>query len=672
MKEINIFIASSEELRLERLEIVDMISNLNNALYQKGIHIIPQKWEYFDSSMGIKRKQEEYNDKLRKCEICLVLFWTKLGMYTKEELDIAYQQLCAGENPQKLYVYFKDGGNTSPDLIKFRDDFPTTYGHFYSHFQHVDSLKVNFLLQFINYESNELDENLVSLKNSKVIVNGIEYADMANLSFASNNEEYKLLIEKIDDLEDLLAEIGNSNPKYVEKETKLYRNKKQLANLENRLWNTALLISKLNISDHAGRLQKAIDLFNDGNNEAAIQILDYHLISNDVRENIAYLKIGEEQVKSGSDKIAKAKNQLQINYDELRLRIKVLMNSCVEERQDDILKTYEELIKVCEHIYSEPCRELAILYNDAGDEYNHAAGRFFENASYKNRSLELYIKGTSVYEEIGGKANKWTLYSALAVSIAYISINQNDQALKFFRTYLDACLTNDATLSESTAIAYECMGCIYNFMGEYSNGMEYYKNAYSIRHSQDNDLYGYIRNIEDLANTAIYNEEYNYAIDICNEGLQMLESHSVEAENHMYSRLYEVLGNAHLNARKNKKAIDYYLKSLAISSPQGNIQDYSVECLKNTAKAYSNIRDYKNALKYFNVALKKQNIEYGTDHNESIRIKLSISKVYLAMGDKKKLKQNHHEIKELLGDVPDDVDKSLYSEFDDINFIKKL
>ena len=43
MKTIKVFIASSEELHLERLEFTDMIQQLNKALKPRGIEIEPVK-----------------------------------------------------------------------------------------------------------------------------------------------------------------------------------------------------------------------------------------------------------------------------------------------------------------------------------------------------------------------------------------------------------------------------------------------------------------------------------------------------------------------------------------------------------------------------------------------------------------------------------------------------
>ena len=144
-KTIKIFLASSEELRMERLTITEMEMVLNNVLRKRGIQIEVEKWEHLDSSMGIKHKQEEYNDVLCECDICLALFWTKFGDYTKEEFEVAYNEMIAGRNPQKLYVLFKDAEKLTSELENFKSSFAVKYRHSYNRFNNADMLKLHFV-----------------------------------------------------------------------------------------------------------------------------------------------------------------------------------------------------------------------------------------------------------------------------------------------------------------------------------------------------------------------------------------------------------------------------------------------------------------------------------------------------------------------------------------------
>ena len=124
----NIFIASSAELKTERLELVDLLLDLNNDTKNVGIQFKPVVWEFMDSSMQEGRKEDEYLVRLKECEICLVLFWKTLGEYTVEELDVAGKEMYAGRLPKKVLVLFKEPSDgISPELLAFKDSYSKKY-----------------------------------------------------------------------------------------------------------------------------------------------------------------------------------------------------------------------------------------------------------------------------------------------------------------------------------------------------------------------------------------------------------------------------------------------------------------------------------------------------------------------------------------------------------------
>ena len=249
MKKIKIFLASSEELKEERKELGDFVGHLNHALEKVGVSILLEKWEYLDSSMGEQHKQEDYNDVLRECEMCLVMYWTKFGLYTKTELDTAYSELKAGNNPKKLYVYFKeieDGEEITDELKAFRDSFPTEYGHFENRFRNIDTLKSQFLLQFIEYQAKSLAaSSFIEIRDGKVMLEGKIYVDLTNVPFVGNNEDYNDLLEDIADLREWLDEHEPDHKKYAEKAAKLREKEEKREKMESSLWNTALDITRL-------------------------------------------------------------------------------------------------------------------------------------------------------------------------------------------------------------------------------------------------------------------------------------------------------------------------------------------------------------------------------------------------------------------------------------------
>lgn len=350
MKLIEIFLASSKELEEERKMMGNLANTLNTVLKPLGIQVIVVKWEDLDASMGVEHKQEEYNKKLRECEMCMVLYWSNFGEFTKREFDIAYEGLTAGNNPRKLYVYFKEGDKEpTQELKEFRDSFPSKYGHFFSSFKNMDTLMTHFLLQFMDYQSQILKEhNIVELRDGKVLVGGKEYISLQNVPFAGNNDTYNKLKEDILELEDDLAELDHNSPRYKKKSEKLCTLKEELKSLESGLWDTALEITRLCSQKCSERLQRAMDYFNQGDNKAAAAILKENEIYKDAQQNINLIKLGREG--------------LLVNIEELLLKIKLLSPSVYSHKV--INAAYEEIsailanvIKYASIIYGEYSKE---------------------------------------------------------------------------------------------------------------------------------------------------------------------------------------------------------------------------------------------------------------------------------------------------------------------------
>ena len=138
-----IFIASSAELKRERLELVDLLLDLNIELKAKDVKWKPELWEFMDSSMQEGRKEDEYLEKLKKCEVCVVIFWKALGQYTVEELDVAVAEMKAGRLPKQVYVWFKEPSDgISPELSDFKANFAENYPCIpYRVFNEVDTLR---------------------------------------------------------------------------------------------------------------------------------------------------------------------------------------------------------------------------------------------------------------------------------------------------------------------------------------------------------------------------------------------------------------------------------------------------------------------------------------------------------------------------------------------------
>ncbi len=157
LKTIKIFIASSAELKADREDFRTFISNQNDRLSQQGIYLHVVQWENFIDAISDTRLQDEYNKAMRECDIALCLFFTKVGKYTAEEFDTAYQVFKETGKP-KIWTYFK---NAAVDTGSITEDINTLFafkkkigemGHFYTGYTNIDNL--------INQFRNQLDKVL--------------------------------------------------------------------------------------------------------------------------------------------------------------------------------------------------------------------------------------------------------------------------------------------------------------------------------------------------------------------------------------------------------------------------------------------------------------------------------------------------------------------------------
>ena len=102
-----IFLASSEELRLDRTAFELMIGQLNQDWVPRDIFFHLVTWENFVDALSKDGLQQEYNRAVRECDIFVMLFFTKVGPYTAQEFEAAFGAFQNGKKPL-IYTYFKD------------------------------------------------------------------------------------------------------------------------------------------------------------------------------------------------------------------------------------------------------------------------------------------------------------------------------------------------------------------------------------------------------------------------------------------------------------------------------------------------------------------------------------------------------------------------------------
>ncbi len=180
MKNIKIFLASSSELVDERTNFEIMISRQNKLWIEKDIYFELIIWEDFIDAMSKTRLQDEYNKSIKQCDIFVMLFFTKVGKYTREEFEMAFGQFKKNGRPF-IYTYFKNAQvniheldeSNILSLFEFKRRL-NEMQHFYTIFKNTEDLKLQFLSQLQKLEDNDLLSHKIEIGlNLRQILNKV-------------------------------------------------------------------------------------------------------------------------------------------------------------------------------------------------------------------------------------------------------------------------------------------------------------------------------------------------------------------------------------------------------------------------------------------------------------------------------------------------------------------
>ena len=161
---LKIFLASSSELNEDRKEFEIFISRKNKEFIKKGIFLELVLWEDFIDAMSDTTSQDEYNKAIQECDIFVSLFHTKVGKYTNNEFETAYDAFKQNGKPL-IYTYFKD---TAVNLSEISREINSLFdfkiklddlGHFYTYYTNIHELNFKF--------DSQLDKLLPKLTGKK-------------------------------------------------------------------------------------------------------------------------------------------------------------------------------------------------------------------------------------------------------------------------------------------------------------------------------------------------------------------------------------------------------------------------------------------------------------------------------------------------------------------------
>lgn len=103
MRIVEVFLASSiSEFWKERKEISNEIRKMNNSFIRENSYVKLITNDRMSNHVAAAGKQEEYNERIRHCDVFIAILGKCVGKYTEEEIMMA---LYENEKKERPHIY---------------------------------------------------------------------------------------------------------------------------------------------------------------------------------------------------------------------------------------------------------------------------------------------------------------------------------------------------------------------------------------------------------------------------------------------------------------------------------------------------------------------------------------------------------------------------------------
>jgi tetratricopeptide (TPR) repeat protein len=615
MKTIKIFLASSEELDYDRMAFGNLVRRLDDLYEKRGIRIKLFEWEDYDAAFNDRRKQNEYNDHVRESDIFLALFHKKAGEFTIEEFDVASEEFKQHASP-KVFTFFKDlqpGEEESPELVEFKKRLFEEMGHYWCRYDTRESLQLQFVMQLQLVESSRMGE--LKVEGGNVTMDGIRIAPLDKLRFAATNEDYQKMqaemFELHEEIKGMQLDLEKKQQKLEKKKAKLEKDpddeeyqeekreveeeievlnvklqpklnkynklKEDFEQFQQLLFNTAKRVAQLQGERITERMRRAMDAFSEGKVREANIILDE--AEADAKRNLEDYKQSKE--------ITELKRQAIISsIEELQLK--------ASTRMADASIPIEERIAQTEQIYAQAD----------------------EMAKECNYNEDKYIELLSDYERF---LCDYSLY---------------DKALHVCRRYIELCEEVYGNDHVESANAYNALGVVYAFLGEYPTAMDLFQMALPIKISVLGENHPSIAaSYNNISNIFKKQGDYDNALMYGSKSLD-IRKRAFGDEHLDTATSFNNIGNIYSDMKNYSKALQYHLKALEIRKKLfGEEHSEIAMSYNNIGTIYSSIDDISKAQECFNKALRIYEKVLGKKHSDTAMLYNNIGNIYAMQQD---------------------------------------
>lgn len=624
MKTIKIFLASSEELTDDRNAFGNLVRRLNKIYEKRGIHIELFEWEDYDAAYNNRRKQDEYNEKVRESDMFLSIFHRVAGRFTIEEFDVAIEHFSHHASP-KIYTYCKDlnpGEIETPELTEFKRRLLEEMGHYWNHYANRDTMQLHFVMQLQYVES--VGNNALKIENGCVVFDDLQVASVENLPFACQNEDFRRMTHRLSELPILIAKKKETIEKYPDDEDFVnelqdlideYNKLKDYFNdYQIKLFDVAKNIALLQGSTITKRIHRAIEAFNKGFVREANIILNEAEF--DGTKALNEYKRSKEITEHKRENVIGA-------IAEMQLKATTIMadeSLPIDTRIDSCIELYAQIDDMAREIQYDPNKYLNFLTN---------YGSFIEKYSLDHKIVDIRYKEISIAEKYLGITNHKTFRAYYNAGYSHYLLGDYQKALSYSKKALDSLNTLPNSTNVDFWEVHNNLGLIYFRMGDYARAIDYYNSAVSFNLETKNAI-----------------DELNNADTFCNIGLSLYcDNNSTKALEYFYKALeietrilnpfdtriantytniglvYSDIGDYNKALEFHKKALDIKTQSLGTNNKSTAISYGNIGCI------YSSLDEYVSALHYLTIALKIMKQKLG-NHPDCALLYYHIGIVY--------------------------------------------
>ena len=495
MKNITVFLASSDELKNDRNSFHSLVASLDEIFEPRGYRIRCRRWEDFSAFCTGSRTQDDYNRIVRASDICICMFHRKAGEYTIEEFNQALDEYVKSQSHPKTFVYIRaliEGEMEDEALKRFKEDLFDRVGHYWCNYATDDAMKLHFVMQLeriipsVSGNASVTEGNHFKIENGVVSLYGHKIAELDNLSFAAENPEYLSLKESIARLNTEIARlratgVAELQPMIDEKQAELYKKRESLNRLESRLFDLALSVNKLIGSGTpvSERKRLAIEMFERGNSKGVVEILNEKDIAADAAQARKEIEQGKLLVDSGRSLIEAGLQKTRSLAEEYVLRAKALMTDYAEPRRFELAcHAYEQGIELTRANLSE--EELAKSLFEYGHflqtnkRYDLAEVRYRENLDICQRLAAI---SPYAYEpDLAGTQNN--------LGVLYNNTQRYKESEKMYLSALKICqrltAANPQVYEPDLAMTQNNLGLLYSDIRRYEESEEMHLSAVEI------------------------------------------------------------------------------------------------------------------------------------------------------------------------------------------------